>query len=43
MARFISEGITDDSWNAFVSMFDGMKINDYLKVYQDAIDQMDIK
>ena len=43
MATFISEGVTDDSWNTFVKLFDDMKISDYVKVYQDAIDQMDLK
>lgn len=43
MATFVSEGITDESWNTFVKMFENMNITDYLKIYQDAIDQMDIK
>lgn len=42
MATFISEGVTDSSWNAFVKLFEGMNIPDYLKVYQDAIDQMEL-
>lgn len=42
MATFITEGVTDDSWNAFVSMFDGMKVADYVNVYQSAIDTMDL-
>ena len=43
MATFITEGVTDDSWNKFVSMFDGMDIEGYLKVYQDAIDTMTLE
>ncbi len=43
MATFITDGITDDSWNAFVSMFDGMNIGEYLSVYQTAIDTMEIE
>lgn len=43
MATFITEGVTDDSWNKFVSMFDGMDIEGYLKVFQDAIDTMTLE
>ncbi len=43
MAAFITEGVTDDSWNAFVSMFDGMKVADYVSVYQSALDTMDLE
>lgn len=42
MATFITEGVTDDSWNAFVSMFDGMKVADYMSIYQSAIDTMEL-
>lgn len=43
IADFIVNGVTDDSWNAFVKMFDSMGIDEYVKMYQDAIDQMDLK
>ena len=43
MATFITEGVTDDSWNNFVSLFDGMDVASYVKTYQDAIDTMDLK
>lgn len=43
MATFITEGVTDDSWNAFVSMFEGMKVADYVSVYQTAIDSMGLE
>ena len=43
MATFITEGVTDESWNAFVSMFDGMKVADYVSVYQSAIDTMELE
>lgn len=40
IAAFVTAGVTDDSWNAFVSMFDGMGIADYVQMYQDAVDTM---
>lgn len=43
MAKFISEGVTDDSWNTYTKMFDGMDIDGYIKTYQDAIDQLDME
>ena len=43
MASFISEGVTDESWNTFVKLFEDMNISDYLQMYQGAIDQMDLK
>ncbi len=43
VAAFITDGVTDESWNAFVTMFDNMGVSDYIKMYQDAIDQMDLK
>lgn len=43
VATFITNGVTDDSWNTFVKMFDDMGIEEYIKMYQDAIDQMEIK
>ena len=43
MAKFISEGVTDDSWNAFVNVFAGMDIDGYLAIYQEGIDSMDIE
>lgn len=43
VATFISNGVTDDSWNAFVKLFDDMKVDEYVKMYQDVIDTMDMK
>lgn len=43
MATFITNGVTDDSWNTFVKMFDAMGIEEYIKMYQDAVDQMEIE
>lgn len=42
IANFVANGVTDESWNSFVSMFDGMGVADYVQMYQDAIDTMDI-
>ena len=43
MAAFVMNGVTDDSWDAFVKVFDNMGVADYVQIYQDAIDTMDIK
>lgn len=43
MAIFITSGVTEDSWNSFIKIFDNMSMSDYIKMYQDALDQMDIK
>ncbi|MDO4293528.1 MAG: extracellular solute-binding protein [Eubacteriales bacterium] len=43
MATFISNGVTDDSWNSFVQMFEGMDVNGYLQMYQDAVEQLDME
>lgn len=42
-AKFIVDGVTDESWSAFVKLFDDMGANDYVKIYQDAIDTLDVK
>lgn len=42
MATFITTGVTDDSWNAFVKLFDNMNVNEYVQMYQSAIDTMNI-
>jgi putative aldouronate transport system substrate-binding protein len=42
-AKFITEGVTDESWDAFVKLFDDMGAADYIKTYQDAIDQLEIQ
>lgn len=38
-AAFITEGVTDEKWNAFVSSVKTMGIDEVLKVYQDAFDR----
>lgn len=43
IAAFVTSGVTDDSWNSFVSMFDGMGIADYVQMYQDAVDTMGLE
>lgn len=43
ISNFVSKGVTDDSWNEFVGKFETMKVGDYVKMYQDAIDTMDIE
>ena len=43
IANFVINGVTDESWESFVSMFDDMKVDEYIKMYQDAIDTMDIE
>ena len=43
MAKFITGGVTDDSWNSFLSIFDKMGIDEYIQIYQNAIDQIELK
>ena len=43
VATFITTGVTDESWNQFVKLFDDMKIDEYVKMYQDLLDTMDIE
>lgn len=43
MTTFISSGVTDESWNTFVKLFENMNVNEYLQIYQGAIDQMEME
>lgn len=43
MATFISSGVTDESWDTYIKLFENMKVSEYLKIYQDAIDQMELE
>ena len=43
MATFVTEGVTDESWEKFVNMFEGMGVSDYIQMYQDAIDTMELE
>ena len=42
LTPFITDGVTDAGWDAFVSKFDGMDIGGYVQMYQTALDTMDI-
>lgn len=42
VATFVKSGVTDDSWNAFVKIFEDLKVADYVKLYQDGINNLDI-
>lgn len=43
MALFIKDGVTDDSWNEFIDILKNMKAEEFVKMYQDGIDAMDIQ
>ena len=43
IATFITTGVTDDSWNQYVKLFDDMKIDEYITMYQNALDSMEIE
>lgn len=43
VATFITTGVTDDSWNQYVKLFDDMKIDEYITMYQNALDSMEIE
>ena len=42
MAAFITKGVTDDSWNTFIKLMEDIGTADYIRMYQEAIDQMDL-
>lgn len=42
VADFVAHGVTDDSWNLFVSKFDSMGVDEYISTYQEAIDGMEL-
>ena len=41
--KFIKDGVTDAEWDAFVKIFDGMKVKEYVDIYQKGIDAMDLQ
>lgn len=43
VAGFITNGVTDESWNTFTNLFENMEVNNYVQMYQNAIDQMDLE
>lgn len=42
-ARFIINGVTDENWKSFIKLFDDMDVSNYMSLYQDAINKMDIE
>ena len=44
MSRFISDGVTDDNWNAFMDVLKGMNLQErYVKMYQEGLAKLDIE
>lgn len=43
VATFVSKGVTDENWDAFVKLFEDMEVDGYVQTYQEAFDKMDIK
>lgn len=43
VAAFVSKGITDESWNAFVKLFEDMNVDEYVQMYQEALEKLDIE
>lgn len=43
VSSFVANGVTDESWNEFVSKFETMGVTEYVKMYQDAIDTMTLE
>lgn len=43
VASFITNGVTDQTWDQFVAIFDGMDTDSYVQIYQDAINTMDME
>ena len=41
--KFVKDGVTDAEWDAFVKIFDGMKVKEYVDIYQKGIDAMDLQ
>lgn len=42
IANFIVNGVTDSSWEAFLELFEKIGVDEYVQMYQNAIDSMDI-
>ncbi|WP_455615849.1 extracellular solute-binding protein [Eisenbergiella sp.] len=41
IANFITGGVTDDNWKNFTDMFDKLNVEDYVSIYQTALDKSD--
>ena len=41
--KFIKDGVTDADWDAYVKIFDGMKVKEYVDIYQKGIDAMGLQ
>ncbi len=42
VAAFITTGVTDESWEQFVKIFEDMDVDSYVAIYQDAINTLDM-
>ena len=42
-AKFIKEGVTDDSWNAYVAIFKDMGAEKYVQMYQEGYDNLSLE
>lgn len=43
VSDFVKDGVTDDGWNKFVSKFDTMGVDEYVQMYQTAVDSMELE
>ena len=43
VAAFITNGVTDETWEQFVKIFEDMDVDSYVQIYQDAINEMEIE
>lgn len=43
MAIFIRDGVTDTSWNEFQQVLKNMKADEYIQMYQEGIDKIDLQ
>ena len=40
VTTFITKGVTDDSWNAFIKALENTGVKEYISIYQNALDKM---